>query len=372
MPWKSGTVTNARPDGALADLVKNDAALLNGGTPPTGIRNWSFVEEVPAGTGAGQSGNAGFSVLVFKCAGSGNDANDAGQDWYVGLSRRASDNTTMDAWVFEDYKSIAAYPADADRGKCRRPLGCHLSSPSAPDVTNYTFDETFRTFEARRATAATGRGYVEMGLNSSGFNYALKLTKNMILLSTYVGTTQQGFFATLIDSAITLTDTLPLVAGGIGTTTAGALKTGNNNYDRWGCFTRLPGVTAANIASAGLGTSSYIWQASFAPWTINGGMGANVAGVNDKWQGGKGHASRIAVFHKSYAGVVNASVTWPSYLGWLRGLVKPDLLALAVASGTVNFLDTVTIGANADWTVVDKAWPTGRNDLNCILVTRAA
>ena len=362
MAWKTGTITNATPDGALCDIIKGDAALLNSGTPPTGIRNWSFVENVPAGTGAGQSGSASYSVDVFKCAGSGNDANDAAVDFYVGISR--GNGTTLLIWVAELYKSIAANPSDADRGKCARPTGRYNSTVTVPDGTNWTFDETYRTFYAR--TQSTLSTQVQTTLNTSGFTYAVKFTKSLLLLSTNVGTTNDSWYCGLLDSLTSVTDTMPLVLMSMGTTNSPQCYNSATN----GAFSRLPGVTSANLASAGYSGSSGqngVWNTCMYNWTFLK-MGANAAGYVDKWQGGKAFASRIVVMHRT---LLPAADTKYQYLGWLRGLIKPEVLTLYSNTGTINFLDTTTIGADADWTVVGKNPANGNLDAGFYIVTRA-
>lgn len=62
MAWDTGTITSAAPWAALSTKLK---ALVGG----TGVENWSFVENIPAGTGIGQSGSTGYSIDVFRCRG---------------------------------------------------------------------------------------------------------------------------------------------------------------------------------------------------------------------------------------------------------------------------------------------------------------
>src|SRR5512135_2824715 len=62
MAWDTGVITDAAPWAALSTKLKN----MVGGT---GVENWSFVENVPAGTGLGQSGSASYSLDVFRCRG---------------------------------------------------------------------------------------------------------------------------------------------------------------------------------------------------------------------------------------------------------------------------------------------------------------
>lgn len=62
MAWSKDAYTTDTPSADLSDKLKD----LCGGS---GVKNWSFVENVPAGTGDGQSGSNNYSVDVFKCAG---------------------------------------------------------------------------------------------------------------------------------------------------------------------------------------------------------------------------------------------------------------------------------------------------------------
>lgn len=63
MAWDAGSITSASPWAALSQKLKD---LISGGS---GVGNWSFVENVPAGTGAGQSGATTYSLDVFRCRG---------------------------------------------------------------------------------------------------------------------------------------------------------------------------------------------------------------------------------------------------------------------------------------------------------------
>jgi hypothetical protein len=63
MAWSAGTITSATPYAALSQKIKD---LISGGS---GIANWSFVENIPAGTQPGQTGTTGYSIDVFRCRG---------------------------------------------------------------------------------------------------------------------------------------------------------------------------------------------------------------------------------------------------------------------------------------------------------------
>ena len=350
MAWKTGSITSATPDAALSDILKTDAALLNSGTPPTGIRNWSFVENVPAGTSAGQSGSASYSVDVYKCAGSGNDANDAGVDWYIGLTRSSTGSVWM--WVFESYLSIAANPAHADRGKSARPAGCYQQNCVTPDATNWTYDETYRTFAARATGVYQSYGLAQ--LNTTGFTYGIKVTKNDIVFPALISSNNECLGAGLMDSMIatgqSYSDTMPLVGWSMGTN---RWAVSYNNAVAGG-FSRLPGVTQTDINNSALYGSggNNIWGATFAPWTRNVELGGNSAGLKDKWQAGKAMAVRVGVFHKD---TTATSGTYWQYIGWVRGLLKSNLLVIRNTVGTVNIFDTLTVNGQADWVVIAKA-----------------
>lgn len=340
MAWNKSTIVSNNPDSAIADQF---AALCGG----SGVANWSFVENVPAGTGAGQSGSASYSVDVFKCSGSGTDANSAGVDWYIGIARYVASNTILYVWAFLLYSPIASA---SNKGMCAAPIGYPGSySTTPPDPTTYRFDYTggnpnYRTFATRSSASRTNgnRYYLEF-LNTTGFVSGIKLTKDCFTMSFAIGSSNYGVLVGLLDSLVqTISDPTPLVMMNMGRAgSLGGVSSGN------GCFATLPGVSAAEMKSAGY---SYNWQAKetiFADSPLF--PGGNVLNSHDKWYGEKIGASRELIQH--YASDNSPSGTWPHLVGFNRGLVKADWLQIK-SGGTINLFDTCTIDGNADWTVV--------------------
>ena len=338
MAWDNGSITSDTPGAALSDKLKT----LVGSTD-----NWSFVENVPAGTGAGQSGDANFSVDVFKCAGTGAGGNSAGTDFYVGLFCYAGDGTyplRFTVATFERYSPIAS---DTNKGMCACPIGRNNTTAVVPDATDYTYDSsggtpTWRTFGARYGTYGMYWGGANFLVNT-GFAYALKLTKDVLLVTFVNGATTSSAYFGLFDSLVQ-TDPMPLCCVGLsGSAINGAAS---NTY---GGFSRLPGVTAALMSGSGIATSNNnaIWNAITRPWLDRDLLaGGNVSGASDLWLGGVNLTSRIAILQRG----VPAGNTWPSGVGCIRGLLKEDVLALYLPSP--NVWDTTTVGAQSDWTVI--------------------
>jgi len=342
MAWDNGSITSDTPGAALSDKLKT----LVGSTS-----NWSFVENVPAGTEAGQSGSASYSVDVFKCAGTGAGANSAGIDFYVGVACYASGNSVWIA-TFERYSPIVS---DTNKGMCACPIGQYKDPAIVPDATDYTHDSadgtpTWRTFNARYGSTKTYGMYWAPTLISSGFAYALKLTKDVLIVACQVSATTYSAYFGLLDSLVG-TDPMPLccVALSGGSATGNMTGVTTSGPVTYGGFSRLPGVTAALMAGSGIASSSWnaIWCAVTRPWLDRNLLaGGNVSGASDLWLGGVNLTSRIAILQRS----APAADTWPSGVGCIRGLLKEDVLALYLPSP--NVWDTTTVGAQSDWTVI--------------------
>jgi len=343
MAWDNGSITSDTPSAALSDKLKT----LVGSTD-----NWSFVENVPAGTGAGESGSASYSVDVFKCAGTGDGANSAGIDFYVGLCRFASGNNFR-ALAFERYSPVASAE---NKGMFACPIGAYKQNAVVPDATDYTYDSsdgtpTWRTFSARMDAYPVLCVYWYPSLIHTGFSYALKLTKDVLVVVLQVGAATYSAYFGLFDSLLA-SDPMPLCCV--------ALSTGSNGNGNmvgattsspitYGGFSRLPGVTSAKITASGIGASSNnaIWGAVTRPWLDRDLLaGGETSGANDFWLGNVNLASRIAILQRNAPG----TGTWPSSIGCIRGRLKADVLALYLTSP--NVWDTTTVGAQDDWTVV--------------------
>lgn len=361
MAWDLDSITSDTPGAALSDKLKT----LVGSTD-----NWSFVENVPAGTGTGESGSTGYSVDVFKCAG-GAGGNSAGIDFYVGVWRNSSGNYLYVA-TFERYSPIASA---SNKGMCARPIGAYKNPAVVPDATDYTYDSAdgtpnWRTFDARYSTYGT---YWGPTLATTGFSYALKLTKDVLIIALQVGATIYSAYFGLFDSLLA-SDPMPLccVALSGGNATGNMIGTTGSTRITYGGFSRLPGVTSSLMSGSGIASSASnaIWNAVTRPWLdpdlIAGGNGS---GANDFWLGGVNLASRIAILQRSAPG----TNTWPSSIGCIRGLLKADVLALYLPNP--NVWDTTTVGAQDDWTVICGG--TGYYELgaglnNYSTITRAA
>lgn len=364
MAWDLDSITSDTPGAALSDKIKT----LVGSTD-----NWSFVENVPAGTGAGESGSADYSVDVFKCAGTGGGANSAGIDFYVAVYR----NTTayLNVMAFERYSPVASA---SNKGMCACPIGVYKNPATTPDATDYTYDSaagspTWRTFHARYGldgTAAANYGVRWYPtLVKTGFSYALKLTKDVLIIALSVGATTYSAYFGLFDSLLA-SDAMPLCCVAMSGSGAYGDMAGVSFINTYGGFSRLPGVTSARITASGIGSSNYnaIWNAVTRPW-LNSDLiaGGNTSGANDFWLGGVNLASRIAILQRGKP----STDTWPSSIGCIRGLLKADVLALYLP--TPNVWDTTTVGAHDDWTVVcgGSYYYLGAGASNYSTITRA-
>ena len=293
MAWDKGSITSDTPAAALSDKLKTLVASTD---------NWSFVEKVPDGTGAGESGRVGYPVDVFKCAGTGTGANSAGIDFYVAVYRNETNYLSVAA--FEGYSPIAS---ESNKGMCACPVGKYDNPATVPDATYYTFDSAdgtpnWRTFIARYAYDNVSTSYGMRWyppLATTGFSYALKLTKDVLIIALQVSTTTYSAYFGLFDSLLT-SDPMPLccvalsgdnVYGYMGGTTISSPTT-------YGGFSRLPGVTSARLDASGIKSSNNnaIWNARTRPW-LNSDLiaGGDTSGANDLWLGGVNLASRIAI-----------------------------------------------------------------------------
>jgi hypothetical protein len=347
MAWEKSALTTNNCAADLSDRLK---ALVGG----SGVANWKFVENVPAGTGAGQSGSTSYSVDVFKCAGNGTNANSAGIDFYVAIARPVSSpNNGFTLWTFELYSPIANA---SNKGMTARPTGQSNAPVTVPDTTDYSFDSsagtpTYRTFEARKSYGS----YWGATLTNSGFSYFIKVHKDFLIMSVLYGGTAYSFYAGLMQSALTnISDPMPLVLFGI---SGSNVARGVMNVSVYspsvsrGAFSRLPGVTSASISAAGLTNlaNNGVWCCASSP-VLNGNLqnGGNTSGANDLWLSNLDVACRVAVTHRM---VAPGNATWPGYVGYLRGFLPADVLALYDYAGH-SWADTTTIDGVSDWTAL--------------------
>jgi hypothetical protein len=318
--YEAGTIVPAAnffvPKATATTLAARIFANIGG----AGLANWSWIETIPAGTGAGQSGANNVVVDVFKCAGSGTNLNDAGVDFYVGIAGNTAGTNGVASGILvaEDYLSIAANPANADRGKFRR--NCPLPvSGVTPDATNFTYTETYTTFAASTKVDFTPT----MTNGAGGIAYWLKVDHNFIVFTVKIGTAFSTFFAGVFDSVVSGdTEVMPLVV-----LTASS-----------GSFSRLPGVTL----NAGGVTE---WGACASAWTSNMFQSHAYTGL-DRWaSSSKMFVSRVALSH--------TPTTAPQSYGVFRGLLKAEILCIGTAQSGISPSpgDTIVIDGNV-WTCI--------------------
>lgn len=330
MGYNTGTITDANPSNAFSEVFKT----IVGGA---GVANWSFVENIPAGTGAGQSGSASYSCDVFKCAGSGSDANDAGHDFYVGILRQGTTTSSgLRIITSEDYndttKKFYNWP-HYRAGDNASPIGT-----DANGYATYSSPTYYSSAEAK-VSEMVGVNYSHSfvcTINTTGFSYWIYITNNFVIFSTRVSTTDKAVYIGLMDSLIdseTISEHCPLVIVGNGencgvSTTAAA-------------FSNYPGVL--NLTA---GVYTYFGRGYLLPWTNNSSTLAgvsNATGAGDKWQVGKIHVTRGVMVNHCASGSY-------AVCGFTRGLLKKEVLFFPTG-GTVVLGDTLAIGGET-WTVV--------------------
>lgn len=320
MAWATGTITSATPHVSLSTAIKN----LFGGA---GVVNWSFVEAIPAGTGVGQSGITTFTVDVYKCSGTGTDANSAGINWFIGFGIPVTDGAVSSfILVAEDYLDIAGNPTDASRGMFKRPAagGNGTAVTTVPTGTGYWVTDTYGNWNSYSTASIKS---TTQTLNTTGFTYYIKLTNNLLIVSTLVGAADHAWLGMLLDSMTSVSDPMALVVSTTTTNLCGP--------------SRLPLVVSSAITD--------MWRMNCLYWTRGPNIGtSNAANTNDFWQGNKIHVSRGVLRSKA------TTVNW--YLvGLIRGLMKSDILMFLVG-GTVGVGDTMVIGADT-WTVISTSSP---------------
>lgn len=275
--------------------------------------------------------------------------NDAGKNFYLIFERPVTDgavvNSIMAAEEYEPGQKIFGGLATANA--LTQPSGSRYWGSSGYDIyANVT--------ATNRATSLMG------GLNITGFQYWIKLTKNMAVISVRVSGTESSAVVGLLDSFVSnATDSMPLVCS-IADTASELVGSS---------FSSLPGVvTMAN------GTSSRAWQAAYTAWTHNvlaggapegGSLFNNTAATQvDLWASSKAYVSRIVCWH-GYGQTVVAGAS----SGFYRGLVKSDFLCIA-AGGTVQLGDTIVV-SGITWTVIKFAGAVGTSAQSMAWLTRA-
>lgn len=260
--------------------------------------------------------------------------NDSGIDWYFVIEIPATDGAVNSSFnCAEDY--------DLNKSFNRMPPA---PTSTAPVSSGGWRSDTFAAYASY--TGNNRSSTVHQTLNTSGFNYWIKLTKNAVTISTRVGSSEMMNGAMLLDSFITIGTDLPLV------NVSGSTATGNS-------MSRVMGVSST--ISPGTG-----WECETYPWTTptRQGIGTNAAASQDLWMGQKIHVARIFVGHSAGNTTANASL-----YGYAKGLWKTDFLCFT-RGGTVQLGDTMTISGNT-WTVINNSSIVLGTGQALILLTRA-
>jgi len=308
----SGQIVNNYPAAAFSDLLKTWVGS-------SGLANWSFVENIPAGVGAGTTGDAAFSTDIFKCAGSGDDANDAGQDWYISINRYVTEyDYTLKMTMAEVYDNVnkkfqyfPLYKAGASSG------------PASSDANDYAYYSTVYSTNAydMNQIMDSYATIFNINLTHSGFEYWCVLDNDFIQLGLRIGNTEAFTYLGLMDSLIkNETDTLPLVIINDNQNHSGA-----GQYQ--GAFIRLPGVGAVAGVNCTFGARPTGWNGLQAFGVAGGTLSSPQ--YNDLWADNKIRLSRILMHHAVATSVTNV---W----GCVRGLLKPELLCCYQPAGTME------------------------------------
>lgn len=337
MAWDAGTITDAAdPVGALWDKVEALMGLdATGGREPT--RNWSVVETIPTGTGAGQFGSASFYGKVYKCAGSGTDANDSGTDVFMVTRENNTPLTSgFEAAVCESYDPTAG------QKKVKRQVGRYNVTSIVPDATTFTYNDTYITPQLAQSTGSaktTGGGsWTSTSMfNTTGFSYWIKLNHNFLMVATRVSVTNYNVGMGVTDSTMGPTAAAAYGPGLIiwGGTTSTTTIQGQRTSSADVLFARLPAVTVPTT-----GSNNDVWTGTLQFWT-RGPIGNTNA--TDKFLDGEYPASRIAIQHTGGSAAAD---------GKMFGLLKPEILATSSSIVSGLYLgDTFDIDGNT-WVVV--------------------
>jgi hypothetical protein len=258
------------------------------------------------------------------------NANDAGKDFYFIIEIPVPDgavNSSLNSC--EDYDGFELFR--------RMPPTAISTAPVGLGWRDNTLTQYASVPGNNRASL------IHQALNTTGFNYWIKLTNNGVLIGTRVSATEAANGAQLLDSFVTNAVDLPLI------NIASVTAAGNT-------FSRVPGVLVT-MASTGYGIDTRGWTTP-----VTDAFTTNAAGAQDLWSSSKIHVGRIFVSHQAGRSAANAIIS-----GYARGLWKTDYLCF-VAGGTVQLGDTMTIAGNT-WTVIAKG--TLGTGQNLIIVTRA-
>jgi len=271
-------------------------------------------------SGAGTSfATLGIELQRSTYTASSTVLNDAGIDWYFVIQIPVPDGAvTSSTCVFERYNSGYKYFSSP----CANPGG------NLPVGSGYW--RILNWYSYANVTAINQQAH--QALNTSGFNYWVKFTNNIVIIATRVGANERANGAMILDSFITNTSDMPLMSF--------APSSGNNSECT---FCRLPGVVVVPASTA--------WGVSLRSWTRppSEANTSNTVNSTDLWASGKIHVSRVFVIHTPG---MTAGAGGAYDNGYARGLMKSDILCISVG-GTVQLGDTMTITGNT-WTVIAK------------------
>jgi hypothetical protein len=260
------------------------------------------------------------------------NANDAGKDWYFIIEIPVPDGAVTSVFnCCEDYDGFELFR--------RMPPAATNAAPVGLGWRDNTLTPYATVPGNNRPNLA------HQILNTSGFSYWIKLTPNLVTISTRVGAAEAMNGAMLLDSFVTNAPDLPLIV-----VTAQSIS-GNS-------FSRLPGVTVT-LASSGFACDTRGWTSP-----VVDAFTTNAAFAQDLWSSNKIHDGRIMVSHQAGRSAANALT-----MGFLRGLWKTDFLCFA-RGGTVLLGDTQVIAGNT-WTVISNSSFNLGTGQPLIILTRA-
>ena len=276
------------------------------------------------------TGSTSFSCDVFKCSGSGTDANDAGFDWYMGILRYGAVTASgLQIFIAEEYDSALL--------KFKK-IGHYLAGNSNQlSIGPNKYIKAGTTELDAYATVSSQFSYIAKfvsTINTTGFTYYIVLTNNYLAVSTLVGTTEKFGFLGLFESLVVdnslatpAIERLPLVLVGNGINTSGSD----------GSFIYLPNVTPADNPFSVFGIIGL-------PWNRGATLGIkHTTNYTDLWNNVP--ISRIGLFHKA---------TLINLYGFTRGALPSEILCMY--KGTVVLGDTLTITDNTLATPVAEEW----------------
>lgn len=269
-------------------------------------------------------------------------ANDAGVDWYFVIEIPATDGAVNSSFnSAQDYDGYHLFNRMPPAG------GTGLIPVGSGGWRTDTLAPYGGTINGNTLITGNNRGSTtHQILNTSGFNYWIKLTKNAVTISTRVSASEAMSGATLLDSFVTnATDNIPLI--------------NISNVAAGNTFSCIPGATGTS-----LGTSAFTCYTQGWTTPMQEGFTTNSAGSQDLWASQKVHVSRIFVAHSP-----GRSTTLATTNGYARGLWKSDFLAIQ-RGGTVQLGDTMTISGNT-WTVISNSANAFGSGQTLIVLTRA-